>query len=687
MTRDQASTLAYTVLREHGLMDWKVRLTTQLQYLGKYHYDTKTIFLNTHQIDTHPDVEVENTIRHEVAHALTPDHGHDDVWADKARELGCSNTAVCGPPLDARAIDAIRSGAIVEVEYDEEIIRKPRYKITRLQDKCSQCGKVAEEVSRSEFLGSILIKLKCGHIIMKELPKATPYHEMVSLTGELNEDGTPICPVNGSVKDHQWDHTTCKKCGAHRLYKYQVQGALFLERAFGRAGIFDEMGLGKTIQVLAYLKYHPEAFPVLFIVKSSIKYQWLSEIVKWLGYDYFAQVIQSSKQSPIPGLKSYIVSYDLLRRYDISKFKTIAKIKTIVIDECQQIKNVDSSRTKMVRQLVKEVTGFVPLSGTPWKNRGSEYFPVLNMLDPIRFPSNEKFVNQWCDFYYDGPKLKMGGIREVKKFKEYVKDIVLRRQQHEVDAEFPDLKRVKFNTQLNELEREVYDQEESEFVQWYNQMVLGGEEDKMWQPGEDNALAKLTRLRHLVGLAKIPATIELAEEYMESVENGKMVVFVHHQDVGRIIAQRLRSNEVTKHFPIFTYTSDLSPEARFELQTKFNETKQCIMVASSLAAGEGLNLQTCNYMILHERQWNPQNEEQVEKRFVRIGAVHNKVTATYAHAQDSIDTKFDSLVERKRQFFHQAMNNNEMMVWDEKSITKELVQSIVDDYNRRKKAS
>lgn len=673
MRRDDATNLAYQLLREHGLTDWKVRLTTQMAFLGRCHHDSKSILLNNHQIDTHPDIEIEHIIRHEIAHALTPGHGHDEVWAEMARRIGCTNTTLCGPPLDARAIDAIRSGAIVEVEYDEEIIRKPKYKITRLQEKCKECGKVAKEITRTQIGDIIAIRLECNHLIMKEVPKATPFHEMLSLDAESN------CK-------HEWNHNRCIHCPAAKLFDYQVKGARFLESAYGRAGIFDEQGLGKTVQALAYLRYHPEAFPVLFIVKSSIKYQWLSEIFRWLGDSYFAQIINTSKEHPIKGLKCYIISYDLLRRYDLNLFKT-AGIKTVIVDECQQIKNADSTRTQMVRNVVREVTGFIPLSGTPWKNRGSEYFPVLNMLDSVRFNSNERFITQWVDFYYEGAKLKQGGIKDVAKFREYVKDIVIRRERKEVDVEFPDLNRVKFVTELDELQREVYDQEESEFVKWWNTLVLGGDEDKAFMPGEDNALAKLTRLRHMVGLNKIPATIELAEEFIENTTDRKLVILVHHIDVGKIIAKKLRENETTSRVPIFTLTADLNGAQRFDLQDKFNQTQRCIMVASTLAAGEGMNLQTCSDCIIHERQWNPANEEQVEGRFIRIGATANKVNSTYAHAENSIDTKFDAIVEQKRIQFHNSMNNGEMMQWSQESLVKQLVQSIVDGYNQRMKSS
>ena len=94
MTRTDATKLLRQSLDQNGLTDWHLRLTTDLTkpFLGMCMPKDKCIILNAHHIDTHPDAEIENTILHEVAHALTVGHGHDDVWATKARELGWRNT-------------------------------------------------------------------------------------------------------------------------------------------------------------------------------------------------------------------------------------------------------------------------------------------------------------------------------------------------------------------------------------------------------------------------------------------------------------------------------------------------------------------------------------------------------------------------------------------------------------------
>ena len=57
-------------------------------------------------------------------------------------------------------------------------------------------------------------------------------------------------------------------------------------------------------------------------------------------------------------------------------------------------------------------------SGTPWKNRGSEFFTILNMLAPTKFNSYKSFCDNWVDYYEDPKtgKTKEGGITEYTSF-------------------------------------------------------------------------------------------------------------------------------------------------------------------------------------------------------------------------------------------------------------------------------
>ena len=225
----------------------------------------------------------------------------------------------------------------------------------------------------------------------------------------------------------------------------------------------------------------------------------------------------------------------------------------------------------------------------------------------------------------------------------------------------------------------VYDDAVDEFVRWYDAQMenLSGMA----------IIAAMQKMRHLVALTKIPATMEYIDEFVEDTDR-KLVVFAHHKDVAHIIFDDI-SNKYGKEFPVLKFAAEMNPADKFATQNKFNESKRAIMVASTQSAGEGLNLQTCSDCILHERQWNPGKEEQAEGRFIRIGSEATSVNAIYAHMNGltAIDQALDAIVERKRIQFHSLMNNTDAPQWNEESIMKELADSIVRAHKAKKRAA
>ena len=51
---------------------------------------TQTITLSTKLVELNDESKVRDTILHEIAHALTKGHGHDEVWRMTAKKLGCN---------------------------------------------------------------------------------------------------------------------------------------------------------------------------------------------------------------------------------------------------------------------------------------------------------------------------------------------------------------------------------------------------------------------------------------------------------------------------------------------------------------------------------------------------------------------------------------------------------------------
>src|SRR5688572_13680386 len=366
MERIQATQYLRKRLDEFALNNWHIRLVSDFRkgFLGLCSHKDKSIILNSFHVDTHPESEVISTINHEIAHALTPGHGHNEVWRQMAIKLGSTSLEPCVTyGYNEAVIDAIRSGAEVKAEVVEEVVKSIKYTISKIQEKCPICGKIAKEKSRKESDTQLLIFLECGHLIIKKQESLSPF-------SKITFDGDGKCI-------HQWDKTVCWKCGAKRLYDYQVSGCRAIERANGRFAIFDEMGLGKTIQALGYLYFNRnERWPFLWVTKSSALFQHAKEIYRVLGPSAFPQILRTGQDRIIPNM-NIMISYDLFRRLDLSQFKD-SGIKTVILDEVQAIKNPDSSRTQSIRKAIREINSIIPLSGTPWKNRGSEFFVVLN---------------------------------------------------------------------------------------------------------------------------------------------------------------------------------------------------------------------------------------------------------------------------------------------------------------------
>ena len=83
--------LASCLMNEHGLAGWRVKLDHARRRAGQCDFMAQTISLSRHYVRHAETEHIRDTILHEIAHALVgPKHGHDAVWRQKAREIGCT---------------------------------------------------------------------------------------------------------------------------------------------------------------------------------------------------------------------------------------------------------------------------------------------------------------------------------------------------------------------------------------------------------------------------------------------------------------------------------------------------------------------------------------------------------------------------------------------------------------------
>ena len=90
----ESAKLARRLMDDHGLSEWDLKYGNARNVFGSCSVHTKTIRLSRVLVALNTEAEVLDAILHEVAHALTPGHGHDGVWKAKAQEIGCNGQRV-----------------------------------------------------------------------------------------------------------------------------------------------------------------------------------------------------------------------------------------------------------------------------------------------------------------------------------------------------------------------------------------------------------------------------------------------------------------------------------------------------------------------------------------------------------------------------------------------------------------
>jgi len=101
----EAVALGEALLSEFGLNGWVIALDKRAtRRFGQCRRRQHTIGLTEALVKLNTRAEVEDVIRHEIAHALVGDgHGHDRVWKLKCIEVGarperCYDESVVTPP-------------------------------------------------------------------------------------------------------------------------------------------------------------------------------------------------------------------------------------------------------------------------------------------------------------------------------------------------------------------------------------------------------------------------------------------------------------------------------------------------------------------------------------------------------------------------------------------------------------
>lgn len=85
--------LANKLLKYYGLAasGWRFDFHSKKRSVGTCNHTDKAIYMSLHYVKHTPMKSIEDTIRHEIAHALVgPNHGHDYEWKVMALRVGAT---------------------------------------------------------------------------------------------------------------------------------------------------------------------------------------------------------------------------------------------------------------------------------------------------------------------------------------------------------------------------------------------------------------------------------------------------------------------------------------------------------------------------------------------------------------------------------------------------------------------
>lgn len=468
------------------------------------------------------------------------------------------------------------------------------------------------------------------------------------------------------------------------VHPYQWDDICYMVAAFmdGKNGVLNanDMGLGKTFESVAVLWMLRKLFPtkygyqpkILWLTKKSLIKSSIREFRKW-----------DPETTPIPvtgkpNQREFIVDIALANGHPVvvnyDALNTTEILRTtpwdiVVMDEVHKLKGGSNYNPTKVWENTADVCSrakfILPLSGSPIQNHPKEMWAYLYMLDPVRFPDVNTFVNQYCFGYDEGLTVQWEQLIKI------LSNRVIRKSVDDVNLQLPDkIYDLREVTMLPE-QRKIYDSLRDKFFVW-----LDEQEDSALTA--TSILAQLTRLRQVAIMPKSveiettdkfgnstgpkaidcdeSAKLDEAMDIIEQVlaEGKQLVVFSSQFNAPLFELERRIADQFKVKCETITgeNSSQIDPiEERF----KTGETR--ILCINMKTGGEGLNLQAASHAIFLDLWWNPESNRQAEARLYRQGQ-KNTVVIHILQAEESVDQYIQSILDKKNEMITGVMEDS-----------------------------
>jgi SWI/SNF-related matrix-associated actin-dependent regulator 1 of chromatin subfamily A len=359
-----------------------------------------------------------------------------------------------------------------------------------------------------------------------------------------------------------------------------------------------------------------------------------------------------------------------------------------VADECHRLKNPKAKRTQRAlgswdKKAKAKIPGLADraarklfLTGTPLLNRPIELHPILAALDPKNFGNFWYFAKRYCAAAQTRYGWDLSGASHLDELQTKLRaSCMIRRLKEEVLTELPPKRRQVVCLPPDEEDiAALVDEETGAWKQGAERLQdLQDEVDLAAASGDAGSYEaavlalrqaaktrfdEISRFRHALAVAKVPAVIEHVEDALES--NGKCILFGHHHDVLNPIAEHFGTAAVK-------LTGETPMDERQGLVERFQTDPECkLFIGSISAAGVGLTLTAASLVIFAELDWVPANITQAEDRAHRI-TQKNPVLIQHLVVDGSLDSQMAKTLVRKQELADTALDNEPVLPQPERA--------------------
>lgn len=439
-----------------------------------------------------------------------------------------------------------------------------------------------------------------------------------------------------------------------------------------KIGIFSEMRTGKSPLALRLFQKWPIS-KLLLIVPAILQSQWQKATEEWIQKpsliithlekkwrNYFYQKLTTGDESFILIISKDTFKLDKVYWEKVQKRKNLPSL-AVIIDEAHFLRNYQSQQSKSLYTL-RNIPYKMVLTGTPTVNHQSDIFGILKFLEPQKYTSYWKFVEE----YFKVKKFKVtyrqkgkGRVRfffrwEVGNFKslakkqelqQLVNSFSVNRRQKEV---LPWLPKIMYQTEsllMEEEQRETYQKLVS---RWKEHPPL----DILAQ------LKTLTLYPPVLSLTKPGAKVNYLINYcLEQIDkNSSLLIFSTRSETFLIPLAEILTKKKIKVGLITGSTPFLKKEMIIK---EFQSGKLNILLANLQCVGLGLNLSRANTVIFADRSYSPADNEQAEARFLPTTRQENQSVKLVIDlvCQGTIDEQILGLLKKKENLI-KVLNDN-----------------------------